>query len=55
MRPIPLLIIVSSRSINSLIWGLLLVATIGPGEFAGMLAIALRSIGFIRKLLYEAI
>lgn len=55
VRPIALLIIVSSRSINSLIWGLLLVSVFGPGVFAGILAIALRSIGFIGKLLYEAI
>ena len=55
LRPLALLIIVSSRSINSLIWALLLVAIVGPGIFAGMIAIALRSIGFIAKLLYEAI
>ena len=48
-------IIVSSRSINALIWAMLLVTIIGPGIFAGMLAIALRSIGFVGKLLYEAI
>ena len=54
-RPFALLIIVSSRSINSLIWALLLVAIIGPGLLAGILAIALRSIGFVGKLLYEAI
>ena len=34
---------------------LLLVAILGPGVLAGILAIALRSIGFIGKLLYEAI
>ncbi|MGE0612026.1 MAG: phosphonate ABC transporter, permease protein PhnE [Hyphomicrobiales bacterium] len=55
VRPAALLIIVASRSINSLIWGLLLVAIIGPGVFAGIIAIALRSIGFVAKLLYEAI
>jgi phosphonate transport system permease protein len=55
VRPIALLIIVSSRSINALIWALLLVAVVGPGVFAGILAIALRSIGFVAKLLYEAI
>ncbi len=55
VRPIALLIIVSSRSINSLIWALLLVSIIGPGIFAGTVAIALRSIGFVAKLLYEAI
>lgn len=55
LRPAALFIIVASRSINSLIWALLLVAIIGPGLLAGIVAIALRSIGFIGKLLYEAI
>jgi phosphonate transport system permease protein len=55
IRPLALLIIVSSRSINSLIWALLLIAIIGPGIFAGMIAIAIRSVGFCAKLLYEAI
>jgi len=55
VRPIALLIIVSTRSINSLIWALLLIAIIGPGVFAGIIAISIRSIGFCAKLLYEAI
>ena len=55
IRPLALLIIVSTRSINSLIWALLLIAIIGPGVFAGVVAIAIRSIGFCAKLLYEAI
>jgi len=55
VRPIALFIIVSSRSINSLIWALLLVSILGPGLLAGIIAIALRSIGFVGKLLYEAI
>lgn len=55
IRPVALFIIVASRSINALIWGLLLVAILGPGVLAGIIAIALRSIGFIGKLLYEAI
>ncbi|AFL69105.1 phosphonate ABC transporter, permease protein PhnE [Sulfurospirillum barnesii] len=55
VRPIALFIIVASRSINSLIWALLLVAILGPGLLAGIIAIALRSIGFVAKLLYEAI
>ncbi|MFO8142495.1 MAG: phosphonate ABC transporter, permease protein PhnE [Marinobacter sp.] len=55
VRPVALLVIVASRSINSLIWALLLVAIIGPGLLAGIVAIGLRSIGFIAKLLYEAI
>lgn len=55
VRPLALLVIVASRSINSLIWALLLVAIVGPGPLAGIFAIALRSIGFVGKLLYEAI
>jgi len=55
VRPVVLFIIVASRSINSLIWALILVIILGPGVLAGILAIALRSIGFIAKLLYEAI
>src|SRR5262249_24608746 len=55
VRPIALFIIVSSRSIHSLIWALMLVTIVGPGVLAGILAIALRSIGFCAKLLYEAI
>ncbi|SDG45236.1 phosphonate ABC transporter, permease protein PhnE [Pseudomonas seleniipraecipitans] len=55
IRSAALLIIVSSRSINSLIWAMLLVAMLGPGVLAGIIAIALRSVGFVGKLLYEAI
>lgn len=55
VRPVAMLVIVASRSINALIWALLLVAIIGPGVPAGIVAIALRSIGFVAKLLYEAI
>ena len=55
LRPIAIFVIVSTRSINSLIWALMLVTVIGPGVLAGILAIGLRSIGFCAKLLYEAI
>ncbi len=55
VRAAALLVIVSSRSINSLIWALMLVAIIGPGVLAGVIAIGLRSVGFCAKLLYEAI
>ena len=48
-------ILVSSRSVNSLVWALLFVAVFGPGALAGTLAIAFRSIGFIGKLLAEAL
>ncbi len=48
-------ILVSSRSVNSLIWALLFVAIFGPGALAGVLAIGFRSIGFVGKLLAEAL
>lgn len=49
------LVLVSSRSVNSLVWALLFVAIFGPGPLAGMLAIALRSVGFVGKLMAEAL
>jgi phosphonate transport system permease protein len=55
VRPVMLFLIVSSRSINSLIWAIILVIVLGPGLLAGIISIALRSIGFIAKLTYEAI
>ncbi|MDO5647032.1 phosphonate ABC transporter, permease protein PhnE [Paracoccus sp. (in: a-proteobacteria)] len=55
LRPFALFCIVASRSINSLIWALLLVSILGPGILAGIIAIGFRSVGFIGKLLYEAI
>jgi phosphonate transport system permease protein len=48
-------VLVASRSVNSLVWALLFVAIFGPGALAGVLAIAFRSIGFVGKLLAEAI
>lgn len=47
--------LVASRSVNSLVWALLFVAVFGPGPLAGTLAIGFRSIGFVGKLLGEAI
>ncbi|PRY95664.1 phosphonate transport system permease protein [Hasllibacter halocynthiae] len=49
------LILVTSRSVNTIIWALLFVAIFGPGVVAGIVAIMFRSIGFIGKLLGEAI
>jgi phosphonate transport system permease protein len=46
---------VSSRSVNSLVWALLFIALFGPGVLAGIMAIAVRSVGFVGKLLAEAI
>jgi len=49
------LILVSARSVNTLIWALFFVAVFGPGALAGTLAIAFHSIGFTGKLLGEAL
>jgi phosphonate transport system permease protein len=49
------LALVSSRSVNSLVWALLFVGVFGPGALAGTLAIAFRSIGFVGKLFGEAL
>ena len=54
-RPLATFIIVASRSVNSLVWALLVVAIVGPGTLAGVLAIGLRSVGFVAKLTAEAI
>ncbi len=49
------LILVSSRSVNTLVWALLFIAIFGPGALAGTMAIAFRSIGFVGKLFGEAL
>ncbi|RJF95909.1 phosphonate ABC transporter, permease protein PhnE [Noviherbaspirillum saxi] len=48
-------VLVASRSINSLVWALLFLAVFGPGAIAGTLAIAFRSIGFVGKMVGETI
>ena len=48
-------ILVTSRSVNTIVWGLLFVAIFGPGPVAGICAIAARSLGFMGKLIAEAI
>jgi phosphonate transport system permease protein len=55
VRQLAMIVIVFTRSVNSLIWALLLVSIIGPGILAGVIAIGIRAIGFCSKLLYEAI
>jgi phosphonate transport system permease protein len=49
------LLLVASRTINTLVWALVFVAVFGPGAAAGVLAVAFRSIGFVGKLLAEAL
>ena len=44
-----------SRSVHEVVWGLVFVAAVGLGALAGVLAMAVRSIGFISKTVAEAI
>ena len=53
--PIARLMMTLSRSIHEIVWALFFVAAVGLGALAGVLAIAVRSIGFIAKMSAEAI
>ena len=44
-----------SRSVHEIVWGLIFVSAVGLGALAGVLAMAVRSIGFISKTIAEAI
>lgn len=48
-------VLVATRSVHSLVWALLFVAVFGPGALAGVMAIAVHSIGFTGKFLSEAL
>ena len=48
-------LLVASRSVNTVIWGLVFVAIFGPGALAGVAAVSARSVGFLAKLIAEAI
>lgn len=53
--PLARMMMTLSRSIHEIVWGLFFVAAVGLGAMAGVLAIAMRSIGFIAKISAEAI
>lgn len=48
-------VIVTSRSVNELVWALIFAAIFGTGPLAGVAAIAVRSVGFTSKLIAESI
>ncbi len=48
-------IVVASRSVNELVWGLIFVVFFGPGAVAGIAALTMRSLGFMAKLVSESI
>jgi phosphonate transport system permease protein len=53
--PIARLMMTLSRSIHEIVWALFFVSVVGLGAMAGVLAIAVRSVGFIAKMTAEAI
>jgi phosphonate transport system permease protein len=53
--PIGRFIMTISRSVHEIVWGLIFVAALGLGPFPGIMAIAMRSIGFLSKLTAEEI
>ncbi len=44
-----------SRSVHEIVWALLFVSTVGLGAFPGILALSMRSIGFMSKITAEAV
>ena len=46
---------VVSRSVHEIVWALIFVSVVGLGALPGILAIAMRSVGFISKITAEAI
>jgi phosphonate transport system permease protein len=53
--PVARFMMVLSRSVHEIIWALLFVAAVGLGALPGILAVAMRSVGFISKITAEAI
>jgi len=49
------LVLIATRSVNTLVFALFFVAVFGPGALAGTLAIAFHSIGFVGRLFSEAL
>lgn len=53
--PIGRAIMTLTRSVHEIVWGLIFVSAVGLGAFPGIIAVSMRSIGFISKLTAEAI
>lgn len=53
--PVGRFLMTFSRSIHEIVWALIFVSAVGLGSLAGILALAMRSIGFIAKITAEAI
>jgi phosphonate transport system permease protein len=48
-------IVIFSRSIHELVWGLLFVIAVGLGPLAGIMALGVRGIGFVAKIVAEEV
>ena len=55
LYPLGRFLMVLSRSIHEIVWALIFVSAVGLGALPGILAIAMRSVGFISKITAEAI
>lgn len=55
LYPVGRFLMVLSRSVHEIIWALIFVSAVGLGALPGILAIAMRSVGFISKITAEAI
>jgi phosphonate transport system permease protein len=55
LYPLGRFLMTLSRSIHEIVWALIFVAAVGLGALPGILAIAMRSVGFISKISAEAI
>jgi phosphonate transport system permease protein len=53
--PIGRFIMTISRSVHEIVWGLIFVAALGLGALPGIIAIGMRSVGFLSKLTAEEI
>ena len=53
--PVARMMMTLSRSIHEIVWALIFVSAVGLGALAGVLAIAMRSLGFVAKMSAEAI
>ena len=48
-------VLAATRTFPSILWALLFVIMVGPGPFAGILALTMYTLGFLAKLQYEVI
>lgn len=55
LYPFGRLLMVLSRSVHEIVWALIFVSAVGLGALPGILAVAMRSVGFISKITAEAI